>query len=105
VVFTYNKALYNPSDGIISDDLLVHEMVHVRQQGNDSESWWHKYLNDQTFRLSQELEAYEAQYAFYKQRVKDRNAQARFLHKIALDLSSAVYGNMITYTDAKSRLK
>jgi hypothetical protein len=104
-VFTYGDTIYNPGNGFISDDLMVHESVHMDQQGNDPKSWWDKYLADCSFRLSQELEAYSKQWRFFKSRNKDRNAQMRFINGIASCLSSEMYGNIITKDEAIRKIK
>lgn len=99
-VFSYGNTLYNPYDLPISDDLMVHELTHRIQQGNDVVGWWNKYINDSDFRVIEELEAYSRQYISYCSHQKDRNSRAIYLHRIASDLSSALYGNVIEYGEA-----
>jgi len=100
VIFTYGDKLYIPNEGNISLHLMVHEEVHSEQQGTDPASWWKRYLKDDAFRLEQEVEAYRAQFKFYKQAMKDRNIQIRFLYKIASDLASPMYGSIVTHREA-----
>ncbi len=102
-VFTYGDKLYNPTGLTIPDHLLIHEQVHERQQ-IIPEAWWKRYLEDGEFRLSQELEAYRAQYQYIKKNVKDRNVEARFLFAIASDLSSGMYGEIISQSEALKSL-
>lgn len=104
-IFAYGDVIYSPKSTQLREDLIVHESVHQRQQGNDVEGWWNKYLIDASFRLSQEIEAYSTQYKFYCKLHKDRNTQNRFLVQIAMDLSSAMYGNIITVEDAYRQIK
>ena len=56
VVFTYGETIYNPGGGKITDDLMVHEETHAKQQGDDPGAWWDRYLVDVDFRLNQEVE-------------------------------------------------
>ena len=105
VVFTYGNILHNPQNATISADLAVHEGVHTKQQGDNPESWWVKYLADRDFRLLQEVEAYRAQYEYVKATVKDKNYRARFLHVIASDLSGQIYGHMVSYGEAVRLIK
>lgn len=98
VVFTYGDTCHC-KDGFIPDWLEAHEIVHSRQQTNPEE-WWNRYFEDVNFRLSQELEAYQEQYKWIKRHVKDRNSCARWLNKFASDLSSPMYGGIITYSEA-----
>jgi hypothetical protein len=104
VVYTYGDTLHAPDGGLVSLDLAAHEEVHSKQQVNPEE-WWSKYLVDPEFRTSQEVEAYRAQYQFYCKHFKDRNQRARFLHKIACDFSSKLYGGCITYQQAIIEIK
>ncbi len=100
-VFTYGDTLYNPTRGQISQDLVAHEEVHERQQKLPGvKAWWNKYLVDEEFRLSQEIEAYRAQYAFIKTQL-NRKARMPLLKELATNLSSSLYGNLININEAK----
>lgn len=100
VIFTYGGAIYAPTVGEIASHLIVHEEVHSKQQGDDPKGWWKRYLKDDKFRLEQEVEAYKAQYLFFKRTIKDRNRQTRFLYKIAADLASPMYGSIVPHREA-----
>lgn len=109
VVFTYGDTFYNPNGEPPSKDLVVHESVHVRQQTNGwlsggARRWWKKYFTDPEFRLGQELEAYRVQYKFAKENLKDRNELNKFLIRISRDLSSPVYGEIITFDEAYKKI-
>lgn len=99
-VFTYGKILFNPHGATVDQFLLAHELTHVAQQGDNVIEWWHKYITDPQFRLSQEVEAYHAQYQAVMRVGKDRNRIARYLSKLAVDLSSPLYGKMCSYQEA-----
>lgn len=110
VVFTYGDTLYNPGVGSISEDLMVHEQVHEKQQDGlwiigGAKRWWGRYLRDPVFRLSQEAEAYKKQYEFVKGKIKDRELLHSFLTKIASDLSSPIYGEIVSFELAMRIIK
>lgn len=105
IVFTYGDTLYNPDGGFIDRALEIHEETHTKQQGDNPEAWWDRYFIDKDFRLSQEIEAYKNQYKKMKSNIKDPNKLAYRLNIIAKDLSSEMYGNIITYEEAKSLLE
>jgi len=105
-VFTYGDIIYYPyMKRAIPDHLIVHEKTHSRQQGNNPAEWWDKYLADTNFRLDQELEAYQKQYAYYVAKNHNLKDRAWFLEAIAGDLSGAMYGNLITKLDAMELIK
>ena len=104
-IFTYKDTIYNPSGRDIPDYLIRHESTHTKQQGNDPDAWWERYLHDAYFRLKQETEAYAAQYAYICQRVKDRNQRNRVLIDIAASLSGPTYGSMISQLGAMKMIK
>jgi hypothetical protein len=105
-VFTYGDAIYAPSDGALSDDLIEHEKKHVEQQraiGKDE--WWTRYLDDVDFRITQELEAYRAQYRAVTASHKDRNARARALVSMAGTFAGTMYGRVISFHEASRLIK
>ncbi len=80
VVFTYGDTIHFYK-GSLTPDIIVHEKVHIRQQTSfegGAAAWWGKYFIDEEFRLSQELEAYRAQWA-YVQRAYRSNTHAHHL--------------------------
>lgn len=98
VCFTHGDTLYNPSGNPISQDLMLHETVHAKQQTEfegGADAWWTEYLIDPVFRLKQELEAYSRQYK-YVQTFSNRKTRRVFLQKIAKDLASPIYGSMVS---------
>lgn len=101
-VFTYGKVLFNPHDCTVDQFLMAHEVTHTAQQGavGGPIEWWERYLSDKEFRLKQEVEAYYAQFSLLKSSRKDRNRIAWYLHQIARDLSSPMYGSMCTLQEA-----
>jgi len=104
IVFTYGNKLHNPGRGNIDEHLMIHEKTHSRQQDIDPAGWWEKYIKDPKFRVMQEVEAYRNQYKSFV-KGKDRNKIFLFLHGIAVDLSSGIYGNALSYEEAKQLIK
>lgn len=105
VVFTYGSKIYNPDKGHVPDHLMVHESVHTRQQGEDPDVWWYRYLKDIEFRFEQELEAYSIQYAFILKTIKDRNIQSKLLFGLAQDLKSPLYGMDMSHGEGESKIR
>ena len=115
IVFTYGTVIYNPTGSQIDESLVAHEQTHTAQQLKEGkggrkaikeiEAWWDRCISSPQFRLSQELEAYRNQYKHYCGIDKDRNKQNVFLMRIASDLSSPQYGNVISYGEAIKAIK
>lgn len=103
VIFTYGPMIYCKYE--LSLAKMVHENVHVYQQGEDPKAWWEKYFEDVSFRLNQEVEAYRAEAKFVKSNIKDRNKAARLINQMAVDLSSSMYGNICTMNEARNLIK
>lgn len=104
-VFTYGDKLYNPGGHIIPPHLLRHEEVHSVRQGQNPSEWWERYLSDPQFRIEEEVAAYQVQYSFVKAGTDSRSVKRTFLQKLARDLSSPMYGKVITFEEAKRRIK
>jgi len=103
-VFTYGDTIYKSPNCEISPDLLAHEQVHsIQQERMGKDLWWKTYLVNPEFRLSQEVPAYQEQYKHFKG--NNRETNAKFLHKIASDLSGKTYGNIINYYKALKIIK
>jgi hypothetical protein len=105
VLFTYGEFLYNPSGEEIPDHLMVHEETHESQQSKMGvKEWWDRYFVDVAFRLSQEIEAYHAQYEFFAKNA-NYSERMKFLGQLADALSSPIYGKCISRTVALFRIK
>lgn len=89
-LFPYGDKLYDPTDGEIPPDIMFHEQVHSEQQGNNPEAWWHQYMMDRDFRLSQEVEAYHKQYQFVKTVYNNKEVK-ECLDELSDNLSSDLY--------------
>jgi hypothetical protein len=107
-IFTYRNRLYNPSGRYIPDHLMVHEETHARQQlafEGGTDQWWKRYLTNASFRLDQELEAFRAQYEFARREIVDRDQLARLSNIMATELSSPMYGKLISLRQAIRRIR
>jgi hypothetical protein len=104
-LFCYGDTIYNPYDVEVTPDLEKHEETHSRQQGTFPDIWWDEYLNNKFFRLEQEIEAYGEQIIFLSSIIEDSNLLSWFKEKIAQALSSNLYGNLLNYGQAVSKLR
>lgn len=118
-VFCYGEVVHNPFGATITRDLEVHEAVHSRQQGENPDVWWDKYTSDQKFRVEQEIEAYGLQLFHLKTtqilKKDERGREVKlylparvtnwYLEKIAQTLSGPLYGNVIDYHKAHTRIR
>jgi hypothetical protein len=104
-VYAYGSVLYNPSGQPILDDCMAHEETHQRQQQSIGiDEWWNLYLNNEGFRLTQEVEAYREQYRFISANFS-RDVRRSALQKLAKDLSSPLYGDIIKKRDAEELIE
>lgn len=99
-IFAYDNCIYTNHD--LPHDLLIHELTHLEQQKRDGLHYWvTNYLNDTNYRLKQESEAYKRQL----ESIKDRNWRAKIRMESATNLSSDLYGNIISFQEALNMLK
>lgn len=104
ICFTYGDTVYSPLTVDFPDHLRAHESVHINQQkqmGRDE--WWAEYLVSPEFRLKQEVQAYRAQYKVVQRKHVWQNTEA-LMRSIAKDLSGEMYGNLLTYEEARKRI-
>ena len=118
-VFCFGKTIYNPFGKELTADVIYHESVHSRQQGDNPDRWWIEYIKSPEFRLSQEIEAYGEQYAFLKRTLLPEEEKANkegktahvrkfiedSLENMSFALSGGVYGNLISYGEAVSKIR
>ena len=100
--FTYGEDFF--CDVPMTEDLIIHEQVHVLQQREiGAYNWWMKFFNDERFRLEQEIPAYRKQLAS----IKDRNKRFKYMLQIveALSAPGGLYGMIINKEDAMERLR
>lgn len=104
-IYAYGSIIYNPDNAPLDDALMSHELIHSQQQGKDPARWWSLYLKDPVFRASQEIPAYQVQFQQAKKVVKDRNVLHKYLSKLAMNLSSEMYGKVMTFGEAYEAIK
>ena len=110
IIYTWGNTIYNPAGFNIDPGLMRHEMKHSEQQADYGwllvpfrykiSRWWHRYLRDRAFRLSQELPAYQLQFQTYAMAIKDKNKLKRVAVALAKDLSGPIYGGMLSLDQA-----
>ena len=100
IIFTYGDTVHCRNTP--SDQKLAHEQIHVNQQlSYGVKEWWSRYLEDVEFRLSQEVEAYRAEYKWIKKNVKSY-LQREKINQIVSDLSGYIYGNIVSSEEARN---
>jgi len=104
-IYTYGDTIYNPNEIELPEHLIIHEETHMKQQGDDPDGWWGRYLIDFAFRMEQEAEAYANQYDFICKSVKDRNRRNLILLDLSNILSSPMYGSVLNLMDAYNLIK
>lgn len=102
-VFTYGWKIHIFDKSRMDTPLFHHESVHCRQQAKfaSPDEWWEKYFTDKEFRKEQEVEAYTRQVRAIKKHVKDKNKKVMYVHYICKDISSSMYGNLMTLDEAR----
>lgn len=103
IIITYAPDIYCKFP--LTEFKVEHEITHITQQEKYGvDEWWNRYLIDVEFRLSQEIEAYLNEARLIKKKVKDRNKRFLYIQQISKDLSSSIYGNIISYEQASKLL-
>jgi hypothetical protein len=54
-IFAYGNTIYNPHGVEIGSEIINHEKTHGYRQGADPEKWWDRYMDEDNFRLAEEL--------------------------------------------------
>lgn len=102
-----DKTIFAGGDSIYTNyplrrDIYIHEVEHLKQQAKHGlVEWVYDFLEYPEFRLKQELGAYRAQL----RSIKDRNQRNLVRIESAQNLSSALYGSIISYQEAFEQLK
>lgn len=101
--YTYGDTIYTLQEEI-PEDIVEHEKVHAKQQSDNPDWWWKRYLIDPTFRKDQEAEAYGVQLRWVRERTTDKVAK-ECLFDLARSLSSPLYQLSISYTEAENLIR
>jgi len=107
-IFAYGHTIYIPNGKKLPIQLLKHEFVHCQRQGTAEDGiieWWDKYLKDLDFRYVEEKIAHIAEYQKACEISINRQQKRQHMSVIAKRLSSSLYGNMVTYSEARRVLK
>lgn len=91
-------------EGFLPQHKIRHEMVHInRQKEIGVVEWWDKYLKDDKFRLTEELEAFKEEIKFIQSPFcRYLESDKKLLVDILLkEISGKLYGNLLTYEEAK----
>lgn len=102
IAITYGGVIYSPNP--VEDNVLAHELVHVRQQaGKNADEWMERYIADPEFRYKQELLAYQVEYKFLTNNYQGRDFaenSTKHLKRMAETLSGPLYNNIVTFGQA-----
>jgi hypothetical protein len=102
VLFCWGNTIYNPDRIDVRTALVAHEETHSKQQGDDVEGWWRRYIADPAFRLSQEIPAHQREFAFVCWDGANRKKRRGYLDNVARRLASPLYGGLVDFTQAKA---
>lgn len=101
--YTYGDTIYTLQKEI-PEDILEHEKVHQKQQGQAPDWWWKRFLIDPQFRKEQEAEAYGVQLRWVRERTSDKVGK-ECLFDLACALSSPLYGLNISHHEAETLIR
>ncbi len=104
-IFCYGETIYNPFGRTVTEDLQAHERAHSTRQRGKPDIWWMQYLYDAQFRLQEEIIGYGAQYAYAKSKGVHGKVLEWALDHMARSLSGPLYGHIISWNDAKCKIK
>lgn len=105
-VFSYYPDVYNPSGVELRVETLAHEEIHLNQQEEMGvKIWWKRFLTEPHFRFQQELPAYRKDYQTFKKYNKGNQQHFDYLRYCARQLSSPMYGDIITLSEAMRAIK
>lgn len=104
-VMTFNGKIYASDRYPIRQDIFVHELVHLKQQGRGLSAWLFlfRYILDKKFRYKMELAAYREQLAYILATYEPAMNSAEIHYarnKMAGAMSGGAYGNMVSHSQA-----
>ena len=105
VIFAWGNKIYNPFNVYIPLQLIAHEEVHGRRQGNDVDGWWRRYLDEKEFRLVEETAAHIAEMEYLLGPNPNRQMRRQIVRSIAKRLSNLLYRYGISKEQAQVLLK
>ena len=101
VIFAWGQTVYNPHNINLTAPLMNHEAVHgIRQmEFLDVQNWWDLYIEDPSFRLSEELLGHHAEW-YTRAEVGNRPERRKAMAEVAAKMASPIYGPMCTKKEA-----
>lgn len=99
-VFAYGDTIHCKSIDKLTDHLIEHEMVHLKQQGGNPQVWWERYFVEGNFRLEQEIQAYQREYRYLRGKSFNKEELHKLVRMWAINLSGGFYGDLTTYKEA-----
>lgn len=107
VLVTYGDTVHTKDRKGVTPDLIVHELVHIGQQSRyitGPKAWWERYIHDNEFRLKSEMQAYGKQCAYIRVAYRNDQPKVERLFTHIWRSMSGMYGDMISYEEAKRAL-
>ena len=103
ILYAWGDKLYNPSGVKLTPWIEAHEQTHMDRQ-TDAEAWWAEYLIYPTFRLQEEILAHQYEWGMFHSFYTSPTYLEKYLDMMAKRLSSPLYGNLISYEEAKREI-
>lgn len=94
VIFAWGGSIYNPRGVPVTTPLMVHERIHSDRQEHlgGPEKWWLRYIEDDEFRLREEVAAHIGEYQTHLRLVGDSSGnRQKYGLSTALRMCSPVY--------------
>lgn len=106
IIFAWGDVIYNPAGIAIPPHLMAHEEFHGwrQTQWTSIEQWWKDYIDNDAFRLEEEILAHQVEYRTLLRVSSNRRARRGYLKQTAKRLAAPLYGRMITLAKARKVL-
>ena len=101
-IFAFAPDIYDPHRSGVPAELLAHEEVHIKRQGNFPSKWWEQYITDENFRVTEELMSHVAEYTVLA-KGKGRADRRRIFAYVAERLRSPIYGYRPALSEDRTR--
>ena len=107
-IFAYDRKIYSPGTHKLPPWLVEHEKVHFYQHElyGGCDRWWREFLDNPQFRLAEEIPAHQMEWrTWLAHQPRPRNHRRVTLKQMAKRLSAPMYGNIITFSEAKKAIR
>lgn len=101
-VFAYAPDVYDPHRNGVPPEIIAHEQVHIKRQGDFPAQWWEQYIADENFRVTEELMSHVAEY-YVLANGKGRPERRRIFAYVAERLRSPIYGYRPALSEERSK--